>query len=223
MSVQHAPTPLTVIPERGFKRPGCDDRCMVIRAVIPGVFGRSELLLHDPDAHEDYGAWQSVVTAPQSHTVVTGLLAVNLSSLDVSVNGKPVNLTATELRLLVTLARRVGQAVPYPDLLREVWGPATDTHHLVSVFISRVRAKLSGAGGLISTISGIGLRLDDLPAGTRAPRMPQARKRPGQWATLSNKCLHCGMTSAPHWAHGICDTWTCRMAWRRGWRPEVAP
>ncbi len=220
MSVQHAPTPLTVIPERGFKRPGCDDRCMVIRAVIPGVFGRSELLLHDPDAHEDYGAWQDRVTDPGSHTVVTGTLAINLSSLDVSVNGVSVHLTGTELRLLVLLARRIGQAVTYDEILHAIGGEGYTEPHLVRVFVSRTREKLGEAGNLIVTLVKTGLRLENAPAGAILRHVRYGGpKTLTVWATGFDCRVHCGTTTTKHWGHGFCRQWACRLAYRDGWRP----
>jgi DNA-binding response OmpR family regulator len=51
-----------------------------------------------------------------------GPLAVDLRKREASLDGKPLTLTATEFRLLSSLARRTGEAISQSDLIAEVWG-----------------------------------------------------------------------------------------------------
>ncbi|HMQ28403.1 MAG TPA: winged helix-turn-helix domain-containing protein, partial [Acidimicrobiales bacterium] len=79
-----------------------------------------------------------------------------------SLGGEPVDLTATEFRLLVELARRAGQALDRPTLLRHVWGyDYLGDSRLVDMAVLRLRQKLDAAGGrgeVIETVRGVGYR-----------------------------------------------------------------
>ena len=74
-----------------------------------------------------------------------------------------VNLTPTEFRLLVELARRPQQVFTREMLLERVWGYSyLGDSRLVDVAIQRLRAKLSESGAdsdLITTVRGVGYRL----------------------------------------------------------------
>ncbi|MEV6377590.1 winged helix-turn-helix transcriptional regulator [Micromonospora musae] len=76
-------------------------------------------------------------------------------------DGAPLALTRREYDLLLFLAHRPDQALGREQLLREVWGygpclgPRT-----VDVHVSRLRHKLAGRGPVITTVHGIGYRLD---------------------------------------------------------------
>lgn len=213
-------TASTYVPtERDFRGQGCDDRCRVIRAVVPGVFGRSEILLHDPSSHESYGRLLALAGARaevDAETITTGCLSVNLATLEVLVNGQPIRMTAVELRLVLALARRVGMAVEYADLHRVIWGDvpedglAWSSSHNLRVNMARIRAKLGAeAGALIVTIVGVGLRLDAVPAGEAAPSpVWTGRRAAAPWATYWQTCLQCGSSRWPHAGHGYCTA--CR-------------
>lgn len=206
-----------LVPERDWRGPGCDHRCQVIEALVPGVFGRSELLLHDADAHEEYGRWQASPSAwVGRHTVITGPLSVNLSSLAVAVDGQPVCLTRTELRILCVLARRVGEAASYEELLELLWGPGDrGERHLLRVNIARLRAKLGPARSLIVTLLGSAYRLDSLAPGLSAPRPATTLYAPsGRWARHWTACRGCGSTTSRHRARGFCCRGACRTASR---------
>jgi two-component system OmpR family response regulator len=75
-------------------------------------------------------------------------------------NGRPLALTATELRLLAFLMRHRGQALSKDQLLTQVWGYDAYDRNLVEVHISALRRKLEATGPrLIHTVRGIGYRL----------------------------------------------------------------
>lgn len=76
--------------------------------------------------------------------------------------GKPIDLTAREYRILETLMRRPTWIMSREALIESVWGfDFTDTSNLVEVYIGRIRRKLSEAGAptLIQTVRGAGYRL----------------------------------------------------------------
>lgn len=61
----------------------------------------------------------------------------------VMVEGKPVNLTPTEYRLLICLVRRAGRVVPHRMLLAEVWGPEyIDETQYLKLYVRYLREKI---------------------------------------------------------------------------------
>lgn len=70
-------------------------------------------------------------------------LEIDLAKALVTVKGKEVPLTATEYRLLQTLATNVGQVLSAEDLLTMVWGPEyKDDKEILWVCLSRLRQKI---------------------------------------------------------------------------------
>ena len=80
-------------------------------------------------------------------------------------DGKSLNITATEFKLLCLLASRPGEVQPRETLLRDVWGyePTLDTR-TVDTTMQRLRAKLGQAAHHLETVRGVGYRLTDLNA-----------------------------------------------------------
>ena len=77
-------------------------------------------------------------------------------------DGKSLNITATEFKLLCLLASRPGEVQPRETLLRDVWGyePTLDTR-TVDTTMQRLRAKLGQAADRLETVRGVGYRLTD--------------------------------------------------------------
>jgi two-component system phosphate regulon response regulator PhoB len=77
----------------------------------------------------------------------------------VSWKGKSIGLTATEFKLLVTLARRRGRVQSRDQLLRDVWeyNNLVDTR-TVDTHMRRLREKLGAAAKFLDTIRGVGYR-----------------------------------------------------------------
>jgi two-component system, OmpR family, response regulator MtrA len=76
--------------------------------------------------------------------------------------GADLQLTATEFRLLLELARRPGQVFTRELLLERVWGyDYLGDSRLVDIAVQRLRAKIdSGGPRLITTVRGVGYRLE---------------------------------------------------------------
>ncbi|HWG23876.1 response regulator transcription factor [Actinospica sp.] len=100
----------------------------------------------------------------QADVAVFGELSVDRSAMIVSRGGSPISLTPTELKLLVELSRRPGQALSRQQLLRLVWDhDYLGDSRLVDACVQRLRAKVELVPGdpqLIRTVRGIGYRLD---------------------------------------------------------------
>ena len=80
-------------------------------------------------------------------------------------DGRSLDITATEFKLLCLLASRPGEVQPRETLLRDVWGyePTLDTR-TVDTTMQRLRSKLGQAAHHLETVRGVGYRLIDLNA-----------------------------------------------------------
>ncbi|MWK32977.1 response regulator [Actinomadura sp. J1-007] len=91
-----------------------------------------------------------------------GDLMIDRSALRVTKGGRDIRLTPTELRLLLELTRRPGQALTRQHLLSEVWEHTyPGDSRLVDACVQRVRAKIEDEPAeprLIETIRGFGYR-----------------------------------------------------------------
>jgi hypothetical protein len=120
--------PLSLVPlERSFRATGCDARCEVVQALLPGRFGRSELLLHDPKAHEEHGRGIATLLgdAARRGVVHSGGIAIDLDALTVGRDGSPLAVSSSEIQILCTLATRAGALVPYDQVAFAIWGAST--------------------------------------------------------------------------------------------------
>jgi DNA-binding winged helix-turn-helix (wHTH) protein len=192
------------VPERDFRGPGCTDACEVLKAIVPGRFGRSELLIHDPSSHEEYGR---ITAGPTNGTVVwTGSLVIDRWARTVASAGRVVRLTEREWSVLDHLARHVGRLCSLAEIVHAVWGSEwVPADHMVRVNMVRVRQKLGDNGRLIETRIGFGYRLIIAPPIECAtPLVLVPATRPNGWATLWDRCICCGKTDSPHRSHGRC-------------------
>lgn len=91
--------------------------------------------------------------------LVFGELAIDLPRHEVTWQGKPIELTATEFRLLHVLAERAGRVQSRDQLLRDVWHYESliDTR-TVDTHMRRLREKLGPAAKHLDTVRGVGYR-----------------------------------------------------------------
>ena len=92
-----------------------------------------------------------------------GDLQVDLPHHQVTVAGRPVDLTPKEFQFLALLARHPGRVLLHRVILQEVWGPeATDTQYL-RVYAGQLRRKLDDdpEHPRLVTEPGVGYRLVD--------------------------------------------------------------
>jgi two-component system response regulator MtrA len=97
-----------------------------------------------------------------AETLTLGSLRIDVPGHRVALDGTEIDLTPTEFRLLLELARRPGQVFTREMLLERVWGYSyLGDSRLVDVAIQRLRAKIepeSGSPKLIDTVRGVGYR-----------------------------------------------------------------
>ena len=86
-------------------------------------------------------------------------LMVDVPRHEVRVKGKAVDLTATEFKLLTTLAQRRGRVQSRDQLLHDVWEyeNVIDTR-TVDTHMRRLREKLGPAAKYLDTVRGVGYR-----------------------------------------------------------------
>jgi two-component system phosphate regulon response regulator PhoB len=92
--------------------------------------------------------------------LTAGAITIDAARHDVSVEGKRVNLTSIEFKLLCTLLQRRGRVQGRDRLLNDVWGyeRVIDTR-TVDTHVRRLREKLGKAGTAVETVRGFGYRL----------------------------------------------------------------
>jgi DNA-binding response OmpR family regulator len=94
--------------------------------------------------------------------IVRGALSLDPRRREVSVHGRAVNLTATEYGILEVLMRRSPAVVGRSTIAEHAWRDETEPlgSNAIDVHLSRLRAKLPGAGVRIVTVRGAGYRLE---------------------------------------------------------------
>jgi two-component system, OmpR family, phosphate regulon response regulator PhoB len=98
--------------------------------------------------------------AERGSRIRIGNVEVDKEAHTVTRDGRPLELTATEYKLLTTLADRRGRVQSRAQLLELVWESAPDIQtRTVDMHVQRLRAKLGDAGELIETVRGFGYRL----------------------------------------------------------------
>ena len=86
-----------------------------------------------------------------------GTLSVDSSKHEVRVQGKLIDLTLTEFKILSCLIQNPGQVKTRESLLNEVWGFKEEVFsRTVDTHIQRLRSKLQEADKYIKTIRGVG-------------------------------------------------------------------
>lgn len=103
-------------------------------------------------------------------TITAGPLMIDRAAHRVSLEGRDVDLTSTEYKLLLTLVERRGRVQSRPQLLETVWEAQPDIQtRTVDMHVQRLRTKLGEAGELIETVRGAGYRFRGGERGARRP------------------------------------------------------
>ena len=101
-------------------------------------------------------------------TLVAGPLTIDRAAHRALLDGRELNLTATEYKLLVTLVERRGRVQSRPQLLETVWDAQPDIQtRTVDMHVQRLRTKLGELGPMIETVRGFGYRFKSLDRGAR--------------------------------------------------------
>jgi DNA-binding response OmpR family regulator len=101
-------------------------------ARVRAIFRRIENIQQKPHADSEAG-----------DAVNTGNMRIDPSRREVTLDGRPVELTAREFDLLDYFARHPGRVFRRADLLDKVWGYGHEGYeHTVNSHINRLRAKI---------------------------------------------------------------------------------
>ena len=90
--------------------------------------------------------------------ITLGRIKIDRVRYEITVDGKPVDFTRTEFKLLTLLIERRGRVQSRDTLLHDVWGYESDTR-TVDTHIRRLREKLGESADCIETIRGFGYRV----------------------------------------------------------------
>ena len=99
-------------------------------------------------------------TDEKADRIVLGDLQIDIPRHEVRIQGKRVELTATEFKLLTVLAQRKGRVQSRDKLLQDVWeyDNLIDTR-TVDTHMRRLREKMGRAAKYLDTVRGVGYRL----------------------------------------------------------------
>jgi DNA-binding response OmpR family regulator len=92
-----------------------------------------------------------------------GPISLNSEKYEVTVNGKRIELTTTEFKILEVLIEKRGSVFTRDQLLKKkrLWGDDKLVYdRTIDVHIKNLREKLGKAGNMIKTIRGIGYKLE---------------------------------------------------------------
>jgi two-component system phosphate regulon response regulator PhoB len=94
--------------------------------------------------------------------LTAGAIKIDISRHSVSVGDAPVELTATEFKLLALLIKRRGRVQSRDRLLNDVWDyEASIDTRTVDTHVRRLREKLGAASDMIETVRGVGYRFTE--------------------------------------------------------------
>ena len=154
-----AGTPIVMLTARGEEidrvvgfEVGADDY------VVKSTFSMREFLLRVRAVLRRSGPASEV--APSDDQLLTyGNLRIDLAGFRAFVGDAEIALTATEFKLLQTLAARPGRVQSRGTLLQDVWDMAPDTNtRTVDTHVKRLREKLGAAAFHLETVRGVGYR-----------------------------------------------------------------
>ena len=100
--------------------------------------------------------------AASSGSLTLGPLNLDAEGRVATVDGQPVELTRVEFDLLHALAKRPGAAISRTWLVDHVLDAERDgAERTLDVHVSRLRKKLGAAGSMVTTVWGVGYRLQE--------------------------------------------------------------
>lgn len=104
----------------------------------------------------------------KAEPMVFGCLEMDEAKFRVLVEGQPIEISATEMRLLSELIKCRGTVLSRSQLLQNAWGYMPNvTERTVDTHVKRLRQKLGAASAYLETVRGVGYRwLESVPAET---------------------------------------------------------
>lgn len=106
---------------------------------------------------------RALLRRPKAHSgnaLLAGPLGLNVVTKIVTVNKKPIHITAKEFQLLEYLIRHTGEVISKERLLTHVWSDEDRVQeNTVETFIGHLRRKIGPYSNIIATVRGYGYRL----------------------------------------------------------------
>ena len=97
--------------------------------------------------------------APET-VLSAGAIALDLDTLEATVEGEPLDLTAKEREILKLFLSKPGRVFSRERILNSVWGASEDPlTNIVDVYVGRLRRKLGPQGDKLQTVRGAGYKL----------------------------------------------------------------
>ena len=125
--------------------------------------GRSDLRAHadGPAARNRLPIAGGAGPEGPTERIVDGDLEIDLAAREVRVAGVDVALTRIEFDLLATLARHPRRVFSRDQLMASAWDVPFDGSHVLDAHLSRMRGKVTAAGGdrVAHAVRGVGYRL----------------------------------------------------------------
>jgi len=127
--------------------------------------GASDYLAGDFETRELVARCAALVRRREeigADVVFCGELVVDSRKREVRCGSTPVDLTPREWSIFEQLVQHAGTPVTKEDLMHAITGVDERlAPNAIEVYVSRLRAKLAGTGARISTLRGIGYRLEN--------------------------------------------------------------
>ena len=110
---------------------------------IAKPFHRQELVARVRSHLRRYTQLGDVNASGREREIINGRLRYQVEERTLLVDGEPVRLTATELKIVELLMRNAGRVFPAEEIYRRVWGEEPfATENTVMVHIRRIREKI---------------------------------------------------------------------------------
>ena len=91
--------------------------------------------------------------------LVIGEIVIDKNTHKVKVDGQPIDLPATEYKLLILFTEKIGRVLSREVLLRDIWGYKNDIEtRTVDMHVQRLRNKLLSSKNSIFTVRGFGYK-----------------------------------------------------------------
>jgi two-component system alkaline phosphatase synthesis response regulator PhoP len=93
-----------------------------------------------------------------------GAILLDIACHKVTMNGTEIVLTYKEFELLALLMMNAGQVISRNTLMDRIWGcEFPKENRTLDVHVRTLRAKLGDAGDMISTVRGVGYKIEAMP------------------------------------------------------------
>ena len=153
-------TPVIILSARGSTTDRIEGLSVGADDYLPKPFSPAELVVRVQRVLARSGATRPTADAPP---LIRDGLVVDRSRHAVEVDGRPVSLTVTELRLLVAILEGDGRVLTRDQLLDAVYGVDSSgiLDRTIDVLVGRLRDKLGDPAGsprFVATVRGAGYR-----------------------------------------------------------------